>query len=429
MPMTLLNPFFNKIATQTAANIKAAPLAFFLGMNVFALVVMGTSIRHVSSTVFAILVITAIVCIRDWSDGWRRLTAADRLLVAGFFLYLISALVAYYNVDDVDKYVKLLERYLRFVLIVPVLLVLVKRRITLMSFLFAGAIASGPFILAVAVWHYIENPELPAQGYYHHIIFGQLAVLNTGMMLVLLLKRNPGKTTQLVVSVSMVCALVAAILSQARGVWLVLPVYLLIAGYYAWREKRLGVKSLVAILALILAVSVFTPVGDVVGKRVNEAVTDVEQFYRHDVYSTSVGQRLKMWQIGARLWQQHPLAGIGPGDFDDEMQALKDQGQYLEMELHNSLHNIYMQALVGTGLIGLAALLLAVFVFPLLAVLDNSKAGGESRLAGIVLLLTFAIFGLSESWTLRLPPVTVYLVYLLVTVSSLYREKAAPASG
>jgi O-antigen ligase len=126
-----------------------------------------------------------------------------------------------------------------------------------------------------------------------------------------------------------------------------------------------------------------------------------------------------MWDIAINVWQENPLLGTGPGDFDDEIQTLQKRGEYVGMAVHNSVHNIYIQALVGSGIVGLIAMLLAVIVMPTIVLLNRHVTDREGRLAGIITIVSFAIYGFSESWTLRLSAISIFLVFLVVIVSHL----------
>jgi O-antigen ligase len=399
--------------------IKAEPLVFFMGSCVMMLTIMGTSVRHVSSAVFAILFLLSFVVIKDWYKVFSALSKLEKLFLAAFLLYMISGVLSFYNADDVDKYYRLFERYLRFALIIPVYLLIIRKNRSLLNYLYAGSILSGPFLLTVALAHYVANPEVPAQGYYHHIIFGQLAMLNVGIMLSLILTRDIERRFQFVIMLSMVCGLITAVMSQARGVWLVFPLYLIIAIFYIVKEKRLNSKAFAAAIVAIVALSILTPVGDLIKQRTGEAVTEVKRYYSDDMYASSVGGRLAMWDIAIDVWQQHPVLGTSPGDFDDEIVTLQNRGEYIGMPVHNSVHNIYLQALVGSGLVGLAALFFAVIYMPLRLMLNRDITDKSGRLAGFVTIASFAIYGFSESWTLRLSATSVFLVFIVVIVSHL----------
>lgn len=399
--------------------IKTEPLVFFIGSCVLMLAVMGTSVRHVSSTVFSILVLLSFSVIKDWAKLYLSLPKLEKMFLLAFFLYMVSGLLSYYNVDDADKYFKIFERYLRFALIIPVYLLIIKKQVSLLNYLYFGAVLSGPFLIIIVLRHYMEFPEAPAQGYYHHIIFGQLAMLNVGIMLALLLSRDFSHNIRALILVSMGCGIVTAIMSQARGVWLVFPVYVLIAVYFSIKTKRLSIRNVVSILIVAALLLIVTPVGDLIKQRTEAAAMEVNNFYTENSYASSVGTRLAMWYIAIDVWQKYPVLGTGPGDFDDEVVALQKKGAYAGMELHNSVHNIYIQALVGSGIVGLIALILVVLIMPLKIFFNKEQHDGDGSLAGFITVVSFAIFGFSESWTLRLSAVSVFLVYLIVIASHL----------
>ena len=406
--------------TKYVNTIKAEPLTFSMGAGVLMLAVMGTSVRHVSSAVFAILFLMSLVVIKDWFKVFASLSRLEKFFLAAFFLYTLSGLLSFYNVDDVDKYYRLLERFLRFSLVVPVYLLLIRNGKSILNYLYAGSIISGPFLAAIAINHYIEHPGVPAQGYYHHIIFGQLAMLNVGIMLSLLLTRNMQRKYQLLIIASMLCGVVTAVTSQARGVWLVFPAYVLIAIYYIVKDKRLSARLLVGILISVVLLALLTPIGELIKNRTDAAVTEISSFYNDDQYVSSVGTRLAMWDIAIQVWQETPLLGTGPGDFDDEIQALQEKGEYVGMPVHNSVHNIYIQALVGAGLFGLITMLLAVIVMPMTVFVNRHVTDREGRLAGTITIVSFAIYGFSESWTLRLSSISIFLVFTVVIASHIH---------
>ena len=394
-------------------------MVFAIGMSVLLLAVMGTSVRHVSSTMFAILFLLSFSAIRYWKQLYLSLSRAEKIFLFSLLLYMLSGFITVYNVDDHEKYFKLLERYLRFALIIPVYLLIIRKNISVLNYLFLGAVISGPFMLTVALIHIMQYPDVPAKGYYHHIIFGQLAMLNVGIMLVLILTRKLTRVVQLLIMLSMLCGIVAAVLSQSRGVWLVFPVYILIALLYVLKEKHISAMTMAIPLLLLILISSVTPISDVIEKRFDEATTEVNRFYKEDQYVSSVGTRLAMWSIAIDVWKQYPILGTGPGDFDDEVMALQSQGDYLGMDIHNSVHNIYIQALVGSGMLGILALLFMLLIAPLRLLFDRVKTREEGRLVGIITIITFTIYGLTESWTLRLPAISIFLVYLIVAASHL----------
>ena len=402
------------------AEVKYKPQQFFVGLCVFFVAIMGTSVHHVASTAFALLFLAGLFILRDWVTVWKLLAKYEKWLLIGFSLYALSAVISYLNVQDISEYIKELERYFRFLLAVPIYLLIKKYNIDVINYLFAGAIVSGPFLFFIALSDYIDNPDLPAKGYYHHIIFGSVAMLNVGVMLAVLLVTKINKYIKVVVAVSMLCGVIAAVLSQSRGVWLVLPVYFLIALYYTLRHSKGLFGGLIIVPVLVVAILLASPVGEMDMKRVDVAFDEVSSFYTEDKYISSLGTRLAMWRISLDVWKQHPVVGSGPGDFDDIVRELQESGKYSGMDVHASTHNIYMQSLANTGFIGFMVMIFSLFVLPFKALVDNRRRAATTFFAGVTTLMLFGVVGLSESWTLRLPIISVYIIYIMTFVSNAY---------
>lgn len=401
------------------AEIKNKPQVFFIGTCVFFVATMGTSVKHVASTGFALMFLSSLLLIRQWKTIWKKLSDNEKWLLLGFGLYALSGVIAVINVQDVQQYVKELERYMRFLVAVPIYLLIKNYKANVISYLYAGAIVSGPFLLLVALQSYLENPNVPAQGYYHHISFGGAAMLNVGVMLSILLTKKLNNLNKVIILFAMLCGLSAALLSQSRGVWLVLPFYLFLTIYYSLKHSRISAGSYVISLVLIAGVVLLSPLSEMIKERVGAGVKEVSAYYNDDQYITSVGARLAMWSIAIDVWEQHPVVGSGPGDFDDVVRDLQNNGEYTGMEVHGSTHNIYFQSLVNAGLIGFMAMLFAIFLMPLKVVGGAIDKNPAVSLLGVFFILLFATLGFSESWTSRLPVVSVYIIYFIVIFSNL----------
>ena len=102
---------------------------------------------------------------------------------------------------------------------------------------------SVPFLIIIALKHYIACTGTPAQGDFHHIIFGQLAMLNVGIMLSFLLTKSLNRQFQTLIIISISCGIATAVMSQARGVWLVFPICILVVIYYALKEKHISANN------------------------------------------------------------------------------------------------------------------------------------------------------------------------------------------
>lgn len=400
-------------------NIKNKPQVFFIGTCVFFVATMGTSVKDVASTAAALLLLFSLLIIKQWKVLWKGLSGNEKWLLTGFGLYALSGVIAFVNVQDTQDFIKELERYIRFLLAIPIYLLISKYKENIINYLYVGAIVSGPFLLLIALPGYLENPELPSHGDYHHIIFGSAAMLNVGVMLSLLLTKNLNALNKIVIVLAMICGMLAVLLSQSRGVWLALPVYVFLTIYYTLRHSKISAGSAIFGLLLLVGVLFLSPLGEMVEKRVDAGVDEVSAFYNENEYVSSLGTRLAMWHIALDVLKQHPVVGSGPGDFDDVIRELQDNGKYVGMDVHGSTHNIYFQSLVNAGLIGFVIMMFSFFIMPLKVIAGSMLKRPAESVLGLIFILFFATIGLSESWTARAPIVAVYVVYFNVIFSAL----------
>lgn len=395
------------------------PLELMAGLSIFATVAAGGLVRHVASTSIVVLLVASFFYVRSWPDAWRQLTSAERLVLSGFGLYVISAFLSYYNVSDDSEYIKHMGKYARFLAIVPVYLLISGMRLKLWPYLLSGAILAGPLYFGTALLAIAERPDFPAQGYYHHITFGDMAMLNAMFMTTLLVVMKMNKLLKIILLISVVCTFYASVLSQARGAWLALPFCLVLLLYAAVQYKNIRVWTVLIVSVVFVMVVVLSPAGDIVSSRWQKAVHEIEDFHSGGSHLSSVGVRLAMWDAAVNVWKDYPVVGTGPGDFDLEMRSDQVQKLYENMPANSSAHNNYFQALATTGAIGFIALCLSLIVLPFrLFYKCNKENLNVAAISGMVTITAFAVFGFTESWILRAPVVTVYLLYFVTLATA-----------
>ena len=112
----------------------------------------------------------------------------------------------------------------------------------------------------------------------------------------------------------------------------------------------------------------------------------------------TVGLRYKLWEAGWRMWLDHPIQGVGIGQY---MEQLVYYGADLLPfnKLRLGAHNMYVQVLAETGLIGLF-LFLAIFVTSALSLwrIGRSKNIEIARLAQVwfIILIIMLLGGLTK---------------------------------
>ncbi len=153
------------------------------------------------------------------------------------------------------------------------------------------------------------------------------------------------------------------LVSGSRGPWVAALVILPLGlALIAWRQPQARMPAaFVAAAAVIFAAVAWPVAGDQIGHRIDDAVVEVQDAIDDEVYVTSTGLRLAMWQWSWDVFREHPIAGAGAGSFRAESagrpsfqraaERWPDEIDYLERD---HPHNIFLHLMSTTGVVGLA---------------------------------------------------------------------------
>ncbi len=351
---------------------------------------------------------------------------------------LIAVLVLYFLVGTLTNlaHAAPLREYdspARFLLAIPVLLLL-RTFPPLPCFFWSGAafgaISSGLY----GGWQVLSVTGMRAEGHTNPIQFGNISLL-FGILCLAGLGWAASQRRSVLWRVFMSCGiffgLLGSLLSGSRGSWisllLALPVaYLCHGGSLTWRHIVACVVALLLLLVVLKAAPKLP-----MEERIELAVTETQDYFHSGTSTTSVGSRLEMWRAGLLLVPEHPWLGWGKEGYVQQEDHLVSTGKIrLIPGQHNHLHNEYLDALVKRGSLGLVALL-ALYLVPLLVfarrLRDGKRAVRPYALAGVLLIVCYMVFGLTQSFLTHNNGVMM-LAFMLVILWSLLRSGDAAAS-
>jgi O-antigen ligase len=217
-----------------------------------------------------------------------------------------------------------------------------------------------------------------------HVPFGLM--LAQAFFWGLSLRRHPlagGWLRRALLAAAVAAVVVLHVLAYRTGL---LVLYVGLLAYAGWLLTRRHVAlGLGVVLALGLTPWLAYQALPSVQKRVGATVWDVQQFtLGHDINNYSLARRLAAAETAAAVISEHWLVGVGPADTHAAMlrqYAWRDYG--LRLKNRVEVHNQYLEALMGGGLIGLG-LWLAVLLWPL------TQAWARRRPAVVFFIITQA---------------------------------------
>ncbi len=212
-------------------------------------------------------------------------------------------------------------------------------------------------------------------------------------------------------------AVIASVLSQARGSWIAAPFLLLILALQ--HGNRMSQPRSIAIFGLVLAVTITFAAVSNGGSPIRYFERGVEDTAAYIVgprdfsaRSTGIGARFEMWRSAFGGFRSEPMLGIGWGNLRSQFTADVEAGVRVpRIAQYNHAHNQYIGSLANGGVVGLLALLgllIVPAVFFAQALFDRDLQTSALGAAGLVVIVGFAIFGLTEAVFEKASPLIFY---------------------
>ncbi|ABB24658.1 hypothetical protein Plut_1804 [Pelodictyon luteolum DSM 273] len=159
--------------------------------------------------------------------------------------------------------------------------------------------------------------------------------------------------------------------------------------YFSGRRWVAGLVSLVMVAGLFTAAYTFS---DAFKGRLGQAVSDSNGYEMTN--STSVGTRITFVLNSMEIFKEHPLIGVGTGDFRVEYARMNERMSPAMPATHNP-HDMYALEMVQFGVLGLAALLWILYLQVSFARKSNNPL---QRNVGVALPLIYGVIMFSDSY-------------------------------
>ncbi|MEZ0328938.1 MAG: O-antigen ligase family protein [Dissulfuribacterales bacterium] len=367
--------------------------------------------------------------------GWRVISNETKTVIFFVALFLGVSGLSLLNVEDWRHCLWLLSRYEPFVLL-PFLIFLFSTRKNVMQSFFYGMILSGFVCFGIAAYEVWSLSLERAEGAFKNANrFGSVAVCFASFLVAAWFFLPMKRYLMLSAGFSAFFCLWAGLLSGSRGAVFVFPILMLFLWYVLFFMRKLKNEGIAerlpgirayrwSLVIFLLAFTVgFTGYNGFLRQHAKKAVTEVEE-YLHGKRDNeaSIGQRLMMWGYAVQIWKRHPWIGTGIGDVEKDMTELNQAAGSPMTHIYYDVHNIYLNVLASTGIVGLTGMVLACFVAPFRAFRRsflNAASHENARYAavcGVMTLIFFAMNGISEGW-IYTRGVTFFVLLLAVFLS------------
>lgn len=296
----------------------------------------------------AIGLLLLLLSYKEWPLWWQN----NRPLFAGIGIYIAGLLITSFTAINKMLAGEAIKGQLEpMVLLFMVLAVQWnKRRIAIV----AGMLAAGLFVndcYAFYQWIFLAHDRPPGFVKQSAVLFAEcIALLLPICYLCFLRAANIVMTA--VSTILLLFTGVLMIANSVKMVWIVTTLALLVLTlwFFFFSSRAKSSKKLLVLPILLVGMVGAFLLSPIVQQRVALAVNQPSSFLE---------QRIIMWDMGKRIFLDHPVFGVGPGNYGPEKYPYLDRyhsGATFDRHIINS-HNIITQTISEQGCVGIISLL------------------------------------------------------------------------
>ncbi len=317
---------------------------------------------------------------------------------SGALVFLV-ALAMLVWADFPEKGHRELEKYLRLMLCYPFIVMLTLAR-TKAHFFWIGIAVAGVVTGIVAVVDEFVLGKVRANGLgtLNPIFYGNYSILFSFLSLLgafWFRGQNDNRYFYLGI-IGAAGGFVALVLSSSRGGAIAIPIYgILCLAFFIANKNYRAVAACVLMAVAITASLVFA--SSMMRDRFLVISDEINAYIVEGNEKSSVGLRLYMWETAWHAFVEKPIIGHSTGKFSGLPYKSTLRDSYPEENNpHGHAHNEYLQTMATRGLLGLAPLLLLLFLPLLLGLRFVRKKNIFYGFSLIGVSLGFAIYGLTD---------------------------------
>ncbi|HUG14501.1 MAG TPA: O-antigen ligase family protein [Thermomicrobiales bacterium] len=150
--------------------------------------------------------------------------------------------------------------------------------------------------------------------------------------------------------------------SFSRGAWLGVAFGLVVSAGVAFRKSKFRFLAAAPIVVLIAVVVGGGLAPAVISERVLSVIEDSRPFDATSIKITddnfAAVERMAHWQAGWHMFRDHPITGVGPGNYNARYADYFVRSEFRTSQGH--AHNFYIHSLAETGVVGLALYLVLI---------------------------------------------------------------------
>ncbi len=333
---------------STVAGCSAVVTFFVLSLSTSA-----TTIMFALSALLVLLSGVYVTQVKRW-----LLNPVTLCFVAYYAVVVIGAFYSIGLMHDISKALLKQVRVIEALLLLPIFFQPRWRQWAINAFLLAMVVTLILSFVHYYIWPYAQRANLaPASAFKDNIVQSYLFAVAIGLLLSKVIKTDGWQRWGLVVLIALMLFNNFA-MSLSRTGYVVTAAVLLYWAYTQLPTRRFWM----ALVGLVLILFGVFGASTNFQTRIIDAFSNSEQYHKHQQADTetSAGQRLEMLKRGWYLYTKRPVVGFGTGSFLQANQRYNLAHTKQPAVSFSSTNNIYLNAAVHYGAIGV--ILLVIFL-------------------------------------------------------------------
>jgi len=350
------------------------------------------SVKVLGNLILLILVVLGFfIAITEKKNPFKikELKVFSWITLGYFFIMLASILIA----DGLNAEFSHLGRKAHFLLAPLIALAMYQVHFPIRNLLLS--IKAGLIIIGIIViTQFLLGSSRPS-GMINANIFGDIAVAMLFLSVVQVFNEKPKE--QVITLAAVIAGVIAIFLSGSRGSWLSFIILSIIFISLVYKPYLMGNKKRQLFIVLFFSI-LFGFIGTQTdaGKKITDAIVNIQNWDNGDQTYTSSGIRMEMWESSLEASKQSPWFGYGYRNSNVEVSKYVDSHNKT-VAAFTHLHNEYLTNLLAGGVFGLLSMLALIFVPMVIFVkkLKNEKTYYYATM-GIMLCVGYATFGFTH---------------------------------
>ncbi len=304
-------------------------------------------------------------------------------IVLAVLVFFVLHLIGLFWTEDIRSGLRAVNKQWRLLLI-PMLMVFVRKDHTQ---LYIDSFIGGMTIVHLV--SYLHRFQVISFEIMDRISYNPLLAWCLYLLGYTLLFTETPRWKRLLYRILLLSMTVSMFITQGRTGQVAFVAMLLLITFQSFGRKRL--KALATSQIILVAVFMLSyTYSSVFKQRINGAINEVRSFEMNRV-SPEGNDRITFWLNTLEIIKEHPLFGVGTGDFTIEYGRV-NLARSPDVYYTDDPHNGYLLVMTQFGIFGLAALL-ALFAFQIKCAMGTHSGLKHLRLALPIFFMVISLFG------------------------------------